>query len=114
MTQNVDQKRATPSVAPLRMRRPDGTPYERPKEVEQALAGLLQLPASELVRRACIEEVQDPDYIPPECVLYFIRQPTFAGNENALHDLFVVLRQRVFRAVPVPTPRLAGTNKRAA
>ena len=70
MTQNVERKRATPPVAPLRMRRPDGTPYERPKEVEQALAGLLQLPASELVRRARIEQAEDPDYVPSECVLF--------------------------------------------
>ncbi len=113
MTQNVDRKRATPSVAPLRMQKPDGTPYERLKQVEQELAGLLQMPSSELVRRARIAEPEEPDYVRSECVLYFVRRPAFVDDETTLHDLFGVLRQRVFHAVPVPAPRLVATNKRA-
>ncbi len=94
------------------MQKPDGTPYERPKEVEEALAGLSRLPASELVRRAGIEETDHPDYVPSECVLYFVRRPSsFGDDENALHDLFVTLRERVLQAVPVLRQRLPGSNK---
>ena len=114
MTQSADRKRATPSIAPLCMQKPDGRTYERQNEVEQTLASLSLLPSSELVRRARIKEPDDPDYVPSECVLYFVRRPTFLENENkiALEDLFGVLRQRVSDAVPVPAPRLAGMNKR--
>ena len=71
----------------------------------------MQLPASELVRRARIEQAEDPDYVPSECVLFFVRRPSIGDDETVFHDLFVVLRQRVLRAVPVPGRRLAGANK---
>ncbi len=111
MSQNVDRERATPSVAALRTRKPDGTLYERPKEVEETIAILSLLPASELAERACIEDANHPDYVPSECVLYFIRRPAFGEDNSALRELFVILRQRVLRAVPVLRRRLPGSKK---
>jgi hypothetical protein len=110
MTQNFDTEKVTPSIAPLRMRKPDGSPYCRPKETEAALAILLQLPASELLARARIEDSENSDYVPSECVLYFVRRPTF--NDESVHrDLFIILRNRVLRAVPVRGQRLPGSTK---
>lgn len=113
MTQYEGQKRATPSATPLRMRKPDGTPYDRPKEIDEVLAVLSQLPARELDERARIEDPNHPSYVPPECILYFVRRLTSDKDEPLLRELFKVLRQRVLRAVPVPRRRLSGSNKLA-
>lgn len=111
MTQDLDTVRETPSVAPLRMRRPDGDLYHRPNEVERAIAALLHLPAREVAKRSRIEDPEHPDYVPSECVLYFVRRPD--ADEDALRGLFAALRQRVLRAVPVSTRRVAGSTKLA-
>ncbi len=109
MTQNVARERTQPPVAPLRKRLPDGGLYCRPNEVETALTALLELSTHELIERSRIEDVDAPNYVLSECVLYFFRRPGLV--DDALHDLFVILRQRVLRAVPVTARRLAGTAK---
>jgi DNA-directed RNA polymerase specialized sigma24 family protein len=111
MTQDADGTRATLSIAPLRKRKLDGSEYHRRPEVEEALALLLQLPTSEVVRRASIVETDHSDYVPTECVLYFVRRLDSRDDEEALHDLFKILRQRVLKAVPVFRQRIAGSDK---
>ena len=113
MTQNIDRERASPSVAPLRMQKPDGSLYDRPKKIEEALAVLSRLPATEVVERARIEDPDEPGYVPPECVLYFVRRPSLINREDALRELFMILRRRVLRAVPIPRRRLANSKKLA-
>src|ERR1035437_2568585 len=113
MTQNVDREGASLSVAPLRKLLPDGGRYFLPKEVEDALAVLSRLSARELVERSRIEHTADPKYVPSECVLYFVRRPSLVNDENALCDLFVILRQRVLRSVPVFARRVSGSKKLA-
>lgn len=111
MTQDLAREGVAPSVAPLRMKRPDGKLYDRPKEIEAALTVLLQSPANEIVRRARIEGADDPDYVPSECVLYLVRRPSTGIDEAALQELFTILRRRVLRAVPVPGRRLDGSTR---
>src|SRR4051794_22090142 len=101
MTRNLQVEKATPSVVPLRKRKRDGSEYRRRPEVEEALALLVQLSASEVARRARIEERDHPDYLPSECVLYFVRRLDPQDEEGALQDLFKILRHRVLKAVPV-------------
>jgi RNA polymerase sigma factor (sigma-70 family) len=111
MTQNVAREEALPSVAPLRMRQPDGSLYFRPKEVEAALGVLSRLPVKEVVERSRIEDPKDPDFVPSECVLHYVRRLSPGNDEDALRDLFVILRQRVLQAVPVSARRVVGSKK---
>jgi DNA-directed RNA polymerase specialized sigma24 family protein len=113
MTQALDTIRETPPVAPLRKVRPDGDPYRRPDEVERAIAVLLQLPAGQVAERSQIEDPEHPDYVPAECVLYFVRRLAPDADKDALNRLFAALRQRVLRAVPVSARRVAGSAKLA-
>ena len=87
------------------------SPYVRPPEVEEPLASLLRLPASELIERACIDDSKNASYVPSECVLYFVRHSGI--GDDTLRDLFGILRQRVLRAVPVLGRRVAGSTKTA-
>lgn len=111
MTRKPQANQVTPSVAPLRKRKRDGSEYHRRPEVEERLALLVQLPAREIARRASIEDASDPDYLPSECVLYFVRRLDRHHDEAALHDLFKILRARVSKAVPVFGQRIAGSGK---
>jgi len=93
------------------MRDPDGHLYHRSNEVEEAITVLSKLPATELVERCSIDNPKDPKYVPTECVLYFVRRPSFGSDQYAHRGLFVILRQRVLRAVPVATRRVAGSQQ---
>lgn len=104
-------------IAPLRKRHENGDLYCRPPEVEPVLARLLLLSPAELVERARIKEARsgaknDPNFIPSECVLYFVRRPSSLNDEAAHRELFVILRRRVMAAVPVEM-RMQGTEKKA-
>lgn len=109
MNQKVAPEGTPPTVAPLRKRKPDGSLYARPDEVEVSLASLVRLPTRELVERSRIMDPEDPDYLRSECVLYFVRRLDF--GDEAFRDLFEVLRQRVLRAVPVAARRVAGAGQ---
>lgn len=110
MNQNLATNPATP-VAPLRRLMPDGSPYYRRPEVEEALAVLVQLPPTEVASRAKIKDTDHRDYLPTECVLYFIRRWDPIKDGSAFHDLFNILRQRILRAVPVFSRRVANSNQ---
>ena len=85
--------------------------YERPEAIDSILKVLLQLPVPELIARCSIDDRDDPMYVPSECVLYFVRRPPPAGGDEAFRTLFMLLRQRVRRAVRVTKRRLPGTGK---
>lgn len=99
------------SVIALRRLDPDGNAYYRRAEVETLLSLLVQLPPREVSLRAQINDPNDPDFLPTECVLYFVRRLDPQKDTAAFRDLFNVLRQRVLKAVPVFKQRLAGSKK---
>ena len=100
-------------IAPLRMQDPAGKLYRRPPEIEESLAALSQLTAADAVHRSRIEDTDDPDYVPSECLLHFVRQASFANDQNAFRELFMILNKRVHRAVPVFARRVTGLDKPA-
>lgn len=102
------------AVSPLRKQQPDGSPYCRPTEIEALLAVLVHLPPQELAGRAGIEDGNDPRYLPSECLVYFVRRLNVASGDASLNALFMALRQRLLRAVPVPTRRLPGSTTKQA
>lgn len=99
------------SVPPLRMRRADGSLYDRPVMIERKLESLVSLPAEEVVRRSRITDPNDPAHLPSESLLHLIRPRGSHEINPAIRDLFSALRQRVLRAVPVSLRRLPGTTK---
>jgi RNA polymerase sigma factor (sigma-70 family) len=111
MKHNLATKPATPPVAPLRRLLPDGSPYYRRPEVEEAIAILVQLSPTDVALRAKLQNADHPDYLPTECVLYFIRHWDPVKDGSAFHDLFNVLRERILKAVPVFKRRVAGSSK---
>ncbi|MCG3138757.1 MAG: hypothetical protein HJJLKODD_02625 [Phycisphaerae bacterium] len=99
---------------PLRKQTNDGSIYCRPNSVEEALEVLLKLSPQEVARRSCIEDCEHPEYVPSECMLHFLRHAELAGSEDVLCDLFVVLRQRILKAVPVRKKHVFGSSKTGA
>jgi DNA-directed RNA polymerase specialized sigma24 family protein len=97
-------------IGPLRKQR-EGKAYFRPSEIETVLQSLDGLRIEEVSRRAEISEVDDPEYVPSECLVYFVRQSKVNGDTKPYRDLFAALRNRVLRAVPVRPRRVRGVSK---
>lgn len=111
MGSDTDDARKNPQIIPLRKRRPDGTTYSRPEPIQQALDVLLRLPLKVVVDRSRLTDQSNPDYVPSECLLYFVRRSRDARNEASLGDLFTILRERVLRSVRIFARRLPGSKQ---
>ena len=85
---------------PLTKRKKDGTLYVRPDNVEPLLKKLADLPRDILLERARIRSRKDPDYVPSECLLHFIRASRRDNSDAWFERLYKVLVERVMRAVP--------------
>ena len=83
----------------------------RDEEVLAAIESLSKLPVKDIVELARIPDQQSGDFVRTECLLYFIRHLIFADDKAAFSDLFVILRERILRAVPVYTRREAASGK---
>lgn len=94
-----------PSVTPLKKVKQNGQPYARRGVIETALAQLISLDASELERRARVEQPDDSDYFPGECLIYFIREHYAAASAGQMvakkfvNALSEVLFRRAVRKV---------------
>lgn len=99
---------------PLRKKRADGSPYFRPKEVEASIAALKLLPTDELVERAKIRDSQSSEFVPSECLLYFVRRAREGSEIETFRELFLALRQRILAATPVIERKSSGSSKSAA
>lgn len=111
MTSNAVSPGSSP-IVPLRLRTTDRIPYVRPPEISLALTALSALPVELLVERAKIRDSSHAEYVPSECVLYFVRHPPSADS-GAQYELFKILRQRVLAAVPVMPRKVSGSGKPA-
>ncbi len=87
-------------VTPLRKINLEGKLYTRDAGIEEKLSVLNGLTQDELVVRCGIRKRDDPDYVPSECLVYFLRasraDPSVAGFEQ----LYKILAERVLRALP--------------
>lgn len=91
---------AKAAVAPLRKRRLSGELYVRDRKVEALIAELAALPRDELIGRAAITKRSDPNYVPSECLVHFIRASRHDNNEAWFERLYRILMQRVLRSLP--------------
>lgn len=93
---------------PLTKRRTDGTLYQRPPEVEAALAKVLELSRAQVITALSIRERQDPRYIPSECLVHLLRHTRWDRREPYFEHLYKALMDRIYRAVPCIGHRIDG------
>lgn len=87
-------------IMPLRKRRISGELYQRDPKVEALTAELAALPRDELINRVAISKRTNPDYIPSECLVYFIRASRQDNSEAWFERLYRILIERVLRSLP--------------
>ena len=93
-------KRGDGLVTPLRKMNPAGTLYTRDAKVEARLTELGGLTEDELVARCSIQKRDDPDYVPSECLIYFVRTSRSDLSTADFERLYKILAERVLRALP--------------
>jgi hypothetical protein len=87
-------------IVPLTRRKKDGTLYERPDPIGALLIQLAGLSRDELLERVRIRDRAHPDYVPSECLLYFVRASRQDNSDAWFERLYKILVERVLRSVP--------------
>ena len=87
-------------IAQLTKKTGNGDLYFRPSKIEEKLNTLAALPREELLTRVKIRDRQNPDHIPSECLLYFVRASRRDNDDTWFEQLYKVLTERVYRALP--------------
>lgn len=94
-------------IEPLRQRKiTSGDLYVRDAQIMAKLIELSDVAPAELSRRVSISSQADPDYVPSECILYFMRKTRTANSDHRFESFFRILRERVLRRLP----RVEGPN----
>lgn len=88
------------AVTPLQKCRRSGEFYVRDPRIETLIAELTGLPRAELLARARIANRNDPDYVPSECLVYFIRASRYDNNELWFESIYRILIARLLRSLP--------------
>lgn len=80
---------------PLRRKREDGTPYERPPEIHAWIVKLLAVAPAERVQQFDGISKRRPEYAPTEALIYFLRRAWAEGEAAQFERLFRILFKRV-------------------
>ncbi|NEG68997.1 sigma-70 family RNA polymerase sigma factor (plasmid) [Pantoea agglomerans] len=83
---------------PLQKQTKGGKLYTRIPEIETRLAELVTLTDENLIQ-LCMQSKIHPQYVPSECLLYFVRRSALA-NQALFDPLFRILSERIFRKLP--------------
>ena len=88
-------------IVPLRkMSKGSEEPYKRRVHIEALLPQLESLSREEIVARSRIRDAGDPNYMPTECLLYFMRASRHDNSEQYFERLFKGLYDRLISALP--------------
>lgn len=87
-------------VTPLKKTNLEGKLYTRNARIEEKLALLQGLTQDELVVQCGIRTRDDPDYVPSECLVYFVRASRADHSIAGFEQLYKILAERVLRALP--------------
>lgn len=87
-------------IMPLRKRRLTGELYTRDPKIEALLVELSSLSWNDLIARAAISRRSDPNYVPSECLVYFVRASRADNQEAWFERIYKILAERVLRALP--------------
>lgn len=85
-------------VEPLRMTYPNGVKYRRRNEIEAMIGQLEQLPRDRLIERMQISTPTHPDFVPPECILHFVRKSKQDNSTRQFELMYKALMARVEHA----------------
>ena len=80
---------------PLKLKRKDGTPYERPAEIEDWLKKLEIVDVSERLRQFATLGRKSPGYVPSEVLIHFLREAWAEGKHGDFEKHFRILMKRV-------------------
>ena len=78
----------------LTQRKPDGTTYTRPPEVEANIDGAIDQPLDVIRQRLEIASVADPAFLTPECIVHLLRRASEDGDEDRQGILYEALMRR--------------------
>ena len=87
-------------IEPLRKQTRDGKLYKRVDEIEAKLVELESLSRNNLVARCRIRNREDANYVPTECLLYFVRASRTDSSNSDFEQLYKLLVGRVLRGLP--------------
>jgi len=87
-------------VAPLHKHRPSGDLYQRDSRIEALIAELTVLSRDEFLARAAVTKRADPDYIPSECLVYFVRACRSDKGDAWFEHIYRILSTRVLCSLP--------------
>jgi hypothetical protein len=86
----------------LRKRKSDDSVYHRRDAIEALIDQLEELPRNALIERMRIASPTHPDFLPPECLLHFVRKSKRDNNTRQFDLMYRALIARVERAATVP------------
>jgi hypothetical protein len=97
---------------PLKRKQKNGTPYERPPEIEAWLTRLEMVDAGERVRQFSVTSKKKPGYVPSEVLVHFMRQAWRGGAKKDFEAIFrfVMERSAGRLASAIPDFRMAGAS----
>lgn len=88
------------NLPPLRKKTVEGKLYERRAATEVVILECLELTFDELCDRAEISARKNPDYIPSEALVYFLRQTKTHNHDAQFGRLYNILQKRIKRVCP--------------
>ena len=87
-------------IEPLRKRTRDGRLYKRNDKIEVKLVELASRSRDVLIALCKIRNRDDPNYVPSECLLYFVRASRTDNSDAHFEQLYKILVERVLRKFP--------------
>lgn len=89
-------------VEPLHKRKKDGTLYTRPVKIQVAIELAQKWTFEEFLEKAKVKKRSDPEYIPSEVLVYYIRLTKLDNYQTRFENLYTILLDRVRNACPRP------------
>lgn len=87
-------------IKPLRKRTLEGKLYKRDDKIEAKLIELASLSRDDLIVRCKVLNRDDPNYVPSECLVYFVRASRADNSDAHFEQLYKILTKRVLRRLP--------------
>ena len=87
-------------IEPLRKRTLEGELYKRDDKIEAKLVELASLSRDDLIARCKVLNRDDPNYVPSECLVYFVRASRADNSDAHFEQLYKILAKRVLRRLP--------------
>lgn len=112
--QLTTEPRFSATVRPLTKCKADGSGYERVPVVQEAIEAVAGLTMAEVLERSQTLDTSAAGYIPPECLVYFVREAHRAGQPRFASSFMKVLLERCTRQIQGWLQSLALEDSRHA